>query len=949
VSCDLLVWLPGVSTDAAPSYTRPACWEHPFNPALAPERRTAGKPTYTYRWSGRFSPLVAGTHHARLRFVDANGTRYTETVAFEATTSTHPGPVRVSPTDRRFFEFENGTTLPARAGIHINAGLPESLLTQLGLPPDALISAALPPGLFILQRDFWASEHPEKAWAGFSGAGGQKDWRGGGFPADDGQGGICMLVGKAPGPAAPRLAVEILDKSRATGFSKLATFEVRAVVQVVPGAVPERPNGDYGAAILVERFNERPPIVAAATTRAQAQSGKFVEIAGRFTMEDDYLDRAQAPLLCFSNVREGQLKWKAASLKRVQADGTLGGELYQNPRPDVRRYYDQRAADLCDRTLAYAASRGEYLKPIIFSYLDLMWNTIQPNGRIGLADHNNFYGPTDASVLTPGRWYQRAAIRYFIARWGWSPHIWAVEFVNEGDPFNGHHFGGAEHFARYVHEVSEKAGRRLLASTSFWHSQSDFWHTASTDFVDVHQYPGHIGGQGNPQLNRPAWEFPVTVRDHKEPGRNEVLVAKRGAQTIYDFKSTPVKAGQKYRVRYFLRTVGLKRGGGVEGPHVSPGWLLAHSGKQPHPRQWDSMPYAFYQNLNNDLPPDSDWFERITPSSVAPERARYIGIRIELKGDRVAGEVRFDDVRLENLTTGEVAPLLNGNFDYSRWYRDDTALFMEAAWREYAGGGAVPRVFDKPWMIGEDSPGPVESDAAATNEQFLLAYRKRLWAAALSPGQPYSMLWWAQGLVERGAWAPFQAVQSFLSPYLSGPGRLSSGEWKDARPACVVTGNAGKLRAIGQVNRAQGMGMIWVDNADHILGNVRDGIAVAPVSGTVSVPVPNGTYRVQRFSTSNGLAQGTSAMQKVTRRKTGPVRFRPYDRCRLCLVAGTQAPLPPSSRAFPTIFVAPSGRVYHRMRAHAGAKAKTVTFNEARAQRLRACSVCKPPVLPSGT
>jgi hypothetical protein len=241
---------------------------------------------------------------------------------------------------------------------------------------------------------------------------------------------------------------------------------------------------------------------------------------------------------------------------------------------------------------------------------------------------------------------------------------------------------------------------------------------------------------------------------------------------------------------------------------------------------------------------------------------------VGIKGGATTGKARYDNIRLEDLTTGEITLLFNGDFNYSRWYRDDTALFMEACWREYAGGGGTfARVFDKPWMIGEDSPGPVESDPAATNEQFLLAYRKRLWAAALSPGQPYSMLWWAQGLVERGAWAPFQAVRSFLSPYLSGPGRLSSGEWKDARPACVATGNAGKLRAIGQINRAQGTGMIWVDNADHILGNLRDGIAVAPVSGTVSVPVPNGTYRVQRFSTSNGLAQGTSAMQKVTNGK----------------------------------------------------------------------------------
>ncbi len=60
-------------------------------------------------WRVRYAPTEAGPHSIRLRVRDRFGEGHAGPVSFVATPSDHPGRVRVSTRDHRFFEFEDGS------------------------------------------------------------------------------------------------------------------------------------------------------------------------------------------------------------------------------------------------------------------------------------------------------------------------------------------------------------------------------------------------------------------------------------------------------------------------------------------------------------------------------------------------------------------------------------------------------------------------------------------------------------------------------------------------------------------------------------------------------------------------------------------------------------------------------------------------------------------------
>jgi hypothetical protein len=61
------------------------------------------------RWKVRFCPTAAGTYQYRIHAKDALGTAEWGPGTFTATASRHPGFVRVSPRDRRFYECDDGS------------------------------------------------------------------------------------------------------------------------------------------------------------------------------------------------------------------------------------------------------------------------------------------------------------------------------------------------------------------------------------------------------------------------------------------------------------------------------------------------------------------------------------------------------------------------------------------------------------------------------------------------------------------------------------------------------------------------------------------------------------------------------------------------------------------------------------------------------------------------
>jgi len=58
-------------------------------------------------WKVRFSPNIVGTWQYRLVATDASGTTRSDLRSFTVVDSNEKGFIRVSPTDPRYFEFDN--------------------------------------------------------------------------------------------------------------------------------------------------------------------------------------------------------------------------------------------------------------------------------------------------------------------------------------------------------------------------------------------------------------------------------------------------------------------------------------------------------------------------------------------------------------------------------------------------------------------------------------------------------------------------------------------------------------------------------------------------------------------------------------------------------------------------------------------------------------------------
>lgn len=99
-------------------YDVPGFFYRPF------DRKLDGKnevltPAGPGRWLVRITPKEEGNHRVEITFRDRTGTVKSSELRFLATPATAPGMVRVSPRDRRFFEYDDGTAyypIPANIG-----------------------------------------------------------------------------------------------------------------------------------------------------------------------------------------------------------------------------------------------------------------------------------------------------------------------------------------------------------------------------------------------------------------------------------------------------------------------------------------------------------------------------------------------------------------------------------------------------------------------------------------------------------------------------------------------------------------------------------------------------------------------------------------------------------------------------------------------------------------
>lgn len=443
----------GATVDAfylAPGATEwrvaPCFWYQPveeFGGALLPAGQT--------HWRCRFAPDIAGRWAYKVQVTDAAGTRQTPPGHFDCVASDNKGFVRVSPEDARFFEFANGTPFLTPL-INLEQGSPFNGLEQAR---DNLASL----GAVRFVRWFPTGEganYQVIPWGDDI----RSSWTfgDGGLRTDDVDAGESFSFRpyyySAQSLPAPPGAYRLSLRAHVSG-ERVVRAEVEGLGHIdICSPVNDSHSGcDYRA----EGWQSYTLDILNPTTTTLS-----VAVRGLYVSDD-----APSP---YNQVRGGTVHTSRIEFRRGN-----GPNLLVRGNPNTHLYVDPRSAALLDEILKLSEENGIYHKLTVFHKNDAVLNSFgapQP-------DSGDFY--SDPTAL----WYERAYLRYFLARWGYSRAVHSLELANENYLTRESYRAGWS-FAEYVHEM---APRPLLVSNSFWGWwAASFFDDPRIDYGDKHWY-----------------------------------------------------------------------------------------------------------------------------------------------------------------------------------------------------------------------------------------------------------------------------------------------------------------------------------------------------------------------------------------------------------------------------------------------------------------------------
>jgi len=149
------------------------------------------------------------------------------------------------------------------------------------------------------------------------------------------------------------------------------------------------------------------------------------------------------------------------------------------------------------------------------------------------------------------------------------------------------------------------------------------------------------------------------------------------------------------------------------------------------------------------------------------------------------------------------------------------------------------REFGKPTLVGEFGCHPRGGWTNA--EDGGVALHNGLWSGALAGAAGVPLYWWWDYVETADLYGQFAAVSVYLKdvPWAT----------EDFRPVKAAVSSK-QLWAIGLVGKT--VTLLWVQNRNNTFYNTIDKVPVTPVAGTVTIPLPPGAYRVERWDTYQG-------------------------------------------------------------------------------------------------
>lgn len=432
-------------------------------------------------WTLRFSPPDEGEWHYRIEVQEAKGNATSETYSFRvrAPGANNRGPLRVSPTDSRYFEYADGSAFLGTG--HGTGYSPERFSYDAADHFDAIGEGNQELLRWWIGGMIWGS-----AWQPWNSL--TLDFDGYLPPT-----GLTLERAYGDGLVSLRLDAEnpVMFQGWGTGHVGLVPgrsyrIRVRWRTEDVRGpAIPGRP---YGVTVKFADWPEpgKTGDLPAVISHVRGDSPWHVAEA-TFVAQTDFLP---GPAIILENTPHGAAYIDEIIMHEVLPDGRQGPQLLRHPRFNAHLDFEPRRAEGIDAVLAEGQSRGIYFKLVIGEKNDDLLNRLAPDGlpdRVG--------GHYAAGEGSPIRALHRAYWRYLFARYGAYRSVHSWELVNEGDPNGLDLFDLAADLAR----AAAADGNPHMVSTSTWATlATDSWKNPVSEplsYVDFHasvRYSGWI-------------------------------------------------------------------------------------------------------------------------------------------------------------------------------------------------------------------------------------------------------------------------------------------------------------------------------------------------------------------------------------------------------------------------------------------------------------------------
>ena len=831
------------------------------------------------RWMVRFAPQQAGIWMFKLRATDAGGSSIVNAGSFTVAgpsrnLNRQRGFLRVSQTDRRYFEFQDGSPF---IGVGFNSAFDDSAEAGRRLQTYAQnkinllrvwLSGA---GINGSHWTSWAYHGASVNYLPATHLDVDTTFNGADVSLRLDREVPCLFTDFWQGrvPVQPNTAYSVSARVRMEGVEGVEGVED---VEGVEGV--ENAGGGFAVkqgGWLDETCTD--PAVGNVIIQPRSGSTGWITLTGTYQNGNaDWLGYLYLALQNSGKQKNIQGQVFVDEVRMWRQDDPDRVNILREPNANSHEYFDPLNAAVWDDIVTSAEKTGVYLKLVIDEKNEWIRNHLGPDGQMirpadmaaseDTSNNDNFYAAPNTKV----RWLMQAWWRYLIARWGYSTAIHSFELLNEGDPYNGQHYDLANAFARYMHQNDPA---RHMVTTSFWHSfpGSEFWAASEMDYADLHAYISTGWGKTASFLDATHLE---TRPQHVRSGTSAARIAGNNRDAIeLGPRGLTLRGKGTWTIRYWMKASNLTAtcGYGTTGSQVRLRWRIdggsfsgGHEGIVPPQAEGKDFVCTSpggsfaWQQFSSEIDTHGQPVNSQYQLMLNDDQAHAFSLSLE-NSNGIGGTAWVDDVQIVS-PDGRVARVV-GEFDTTPM--DEDTAWYNRAYGEVHGAQSLLGA-NMPLVRGEaglDKNGQFDPDLLRDVDGVWL--HNNVWGQ-VNAGGMLDLFWWASETIDRfhGRYAPlyniFAAYRSFMADV-----PLNNGQYVDAG---AQTSSA-QLRAWGQRDDVNGRMHLWVQNTEHTWKRVVAGQSIKPVTGTITLANAPGTYTVTWWDTRSAAGRMIATQQAV--------------------------------------------------------------------------------------